>query len=154
MQIKHKIQAFTLHEMIVVIILTSLIVGMAFSVLSLVQKHMHGIQNNFNKNTELNILEESLWLDFNRYFKIKYNAFEDVLIFVTEMDSVKYQFTETYIIKHTDTFNIQLQQKTFYFDGNSVQKGQVDAIKLETSKDMQNQSLFIFKQNDATLFMN
>ena len=153
MQTKHKIQAFTLSEMIVVIILTSIVVGMAFSVLSLVQKHMHGIQDNFNKNTELNKLEQSLWLDFNRYSNIQYSNRDEVLNFFTEMDSIVYQFTEDYIIKDIDTFNIHLKQKSFYFDGNTIQNGPVDAIKLEVLKDMQNQSLFIFKQNDATIYM-
>lgn len=154
MQTKHKIQAFTLSEMIVVIILTSIVVGMAFSVLTLVQKHMASIQDNFNKNTELNKLEQTLWLDFSRYSAIKHNELDDTLIFTTEMDSIGYQFTSEYIIKDMDTFNIQLQQKSFYFDGSIIQNGQVDAIKLEASKGIQSQSLFIFKQNDATLFMN
>lgn len=140
--------------MIVVLILTSIIVGMAFSVLALVQKHMQSIQNNFNKSTVLNKLEQSLWLDFNRHSNIKYNELDNELNFTTEIDSVTYKFTEGYIVKNLDTFNIQLQQKTFYFDGYQTHNGQIDAIKLEASKAFQNQQLFIFKQNDATLFMN
>lgn len=154
MQTKHKIQAFTLSELIIVIILTSIVVGMAFSVLSLIQKHMYGIQNNFNKNTELNKLDQSLWIDFNRYSKIKYNTIDEALVFSTEIDSITYQFTDEFIIKHNDTFNIKLDKKTFLFNGNEIQKGQIDAVKLETSKDFQNQILFVFKQNDATLFLN
>jgi len=63
----NKIQAFTLSEIIVVLILTTIIVGLAFSVLTLVQKHMRSIQSNFYNTTELKKLETSLWLDFNRY---------------------------------------------------------------------------------------
>lgn len=140
--------------MVVVILIASIVIGLAFSVLTLVQKHMSGIQNNFNTNTELNILDQSLCLDFNRYSNIAYDDLEDVLTLKTELDSIQYQFKETYIIKEMDTFNIELQSKTFFFDGNSVDRGVLDAIKLETSKTLQNQILFIYKENDATFFVN
>ncbi|MCF6318181.1 MAG: prepilin-type N-terminal cleavage/methylation domain-containing protein [Proteobacteria bacterium] len=149
-----KIAAFTLSEMIVVLILTSIVVGLAFSVLTLVQKHMHTIQNNFKQNTELNKLEQSLWLDFNRYSKINYDALENELRFATEIDSITYTFNNQYIVKDIDTFHIQINSKTLFFDGNFTEKGIIDAIKLETSKTFQNQKLFVFKQNDATLFMD
>ena len=154
MNTKHKITAFTLSEMVVVIILSSIVVGMAFSVLSLVQKHMHGVKSNFNKNTEINKLEQSLWIDFNYYSKVKYKTLNSTLVFSTEIDSVAYYFTNTNIIKERDTFNIEWHQKTFFFDGHKVEKGNVDGLKLELSKGFQNQTLFVFKQNDATLYVN
>jgi len=151
---KHKIQAFTLSEMIVVIILTSIVVGMAFSVLTLVQRHMSSIQDNFNKNTELNKFEQTLWLDFNRFSKIEYDAINDKLIFISELDSTAYKFTKEYIIKDIDTFSISILNKSLFFDGNKTTNIQVDAIKIKTSKSYQNQQLFVFKQNDATQFMD
>ncbi|WP_303316703.1 prepilin-type N-terminal cleavage/methylation domain-containing protein [Flavivirga abyssicola] len=154
MNTKHKIGAFTLSEMIIVIIITSIIVGMAFSVLTLVQRHMSSIQNNFNKSTELVKLEQSLKIDFNRYSKIAYNEIEDKLIFTSEIDAVVYKFTNDYIIKDLDTFNLSLQHKTVFFDGDKKQSGFIDAIRLETTKALQNQQLFIFKQNDAAQYMN
>ena len=150
----NKIKAFTLSEMVVVLILTSIVVGLAFSVLSLVQKHMASIQQNFIKNTELNKLEQSLWIDFNRYSNITYDPLEDEIKFTNAIDSISYQFKDTYIIKATDTFHVQLQSKILFFDGNKVETGPIDALKLETSKALQNQHLFIFKENDATPFIN
>ncbi|TXE15323.1 hypothetical protein ES692_17205 [Psychroserpens burtonensis] len=140
--------------MIIVLILTSIVVGLAFSVLNLVQKQMFAIQENYNKSLELNKLETSLWLDFNRYSKISYNDIDDELKFSTEMDSVVYQFSNDLIIKERDTFSIQLQNKQMYFDGSPSNNGQIDAIKLETMKEFQNQKLFVYKFNDATLYMN
>jgi len=153
-QTKSKIQAFTLSEMVVVLILTSIVVGLAFSVLSLVQNHMVVIQQNFIKNSELNKLEQSLWLDFNRYSNIEYDDLEDELTFINDMGSTKYQFQKDAIIKARDTFHIQLQSQAFFFDGHQIQKGTIDALKLETSKTMQNQHFFIFKENDAIPFIN
>ncbi|MDD7886053.1 prepilin-type N-terminal cleavage/methylation domain-containing protein [Flavivirga sp. 57AJ16] len=154
MNTKHKIEAFTLSEMIIVIIITSIVVGMAFSVLSLVQRHMGSIQSNFNKSTELDKLEQALWIDFNRYAKISYNGMEDKLIFTSEIDTINYKFTKAYIVKGLDTFKLPLQHKTIFFDGQEKQSGFMDAIKLETTKALQSQQLFIYKQNDATQYMN
>lgn len=154
MKTNSKIQAFTLSEMVVVLILTSIVVGLAFSVLTLVQKHMTGIQTNFIQKTEFNKLEQSLSIDFNRYSDITYDALENEIRFTNAMDSINYQFHEQYIIKTLDTFYIPIQNKTFFLNGNNVEVGNIDAIKLETSKIMQNQHLFIFKENDATPFFN
>lgn len=153
MKTKHKIEAFTLSEMVVVLILTSLVVGMAFSVLTMVQKHMNGIQDNLNKNTELHKLEQSLWLDFNRYSKISYSPFDDELVFSSELTSISYKFNTETITKDLDTFKVSVENKAFFFDGNAIQEGHLDALKLNMSKNFRNQVLFIFKKNDATQFM-
>ena len=139
--------------MIVVLILTSIVVGLAFSVLTLVQKHMYGIQENFNRNTELHKLEQSLYLDFNRYAEINYDAIKDELTFSSELSVVRYRFEDVQIIKDQDTFPIQLKTKTYYFDGEKTNEGKIDALKLD-SKGTRNQFLFVYKQNDATQFMN
>ena len=154
MKINKKMEAFTLSEMVVVLILTSVVVGLAFSVLSLVQKHMLVIQTNFNNKTELNKLEQSLWLDFNQFSNIEYDDYEEELRFKNDLDSTSYKIQETYIIRESDTFNIRFQNREFFFDGNKTAKGIIDAVKLETTKDFQNQPLFIFKENDAKNFMD
>lgn len=140
--------------MIVVIILTTIVVGMAFSVLTLVQKHMYGIQNNFSKHTEIRKLEQSLWLDFNRYSKITYHDLNNTLVFATAIDSVSYHFTDTSIIKDVDTFNIVPKQKLLFFDGHKTKKGYVDALKIVFPETLQDQMLFISKQNDAVPYVN
>lgn len=154
MIINKKIQAFTLSEMIVVLILTSIVVGLAFSALSIIQKHMFAIQENYNRNLELNKLKTVLWLDFNRYSKVNYDVLEDELKFKNELDSISYKFTEQNIIREQqDTFSVQLENKLFYFDGVLSKSNQIDAIKLRTNKSYQNQELFIFKNNDATEYI-
>lgn len=154
MKLNKKIEGFTLSEMLVVIILTAIVVGLAFSVLSLVQRHLYSIQNNYNNTTELNKLETALWIDFNRYSTITYDAYEKELKFVSEIDSVKYQFSQDNLIKGRDTFPVPIAIKTLYFDAKTVEKGTVDAIKLECSKAFQKQTLFIYKKNAASAYMN
>lgn len=140
--------------MIVVLILTSIVVGLAFSVLSLVQRHLSSIQNNSNQKTELIKLEASLWLDFNRFPKLKYNDFNNELKFYSRVDSIRYSFKKKYIIRREDTFRVAIQRKLFYFNGKIIQNGQLDAIKLEDTIKSQNHTLFIYKKNDASLYLN
>ena len=154
MRSNRNIKAFTLSEMIVVLILTSIVVGLAFSVLGLVQRHMYSIQQNYTMVMSVKTLETSLWLDFNKCQNITYDAVNEELKFLTPQDSVIYKFSEQYIIKVQDTFPILLGIKQLYFDGLEVNEGRVDAIRLETTEASQNQQLFIFKPNDATVFMN
>ena len=154
MRLNKKLKAYTISEMIIVLILTSIVVGLAFSILDLVQNHMSTIQDNYARNSELNLLETSLWLDFNRYSYITYNSSKETLNFATELDSISYSFTDNLIIREQDTFNVIIQSKQFYFDGETTEWQDIDAIKLEVSKEFQNQFLFVYKSNDANTFMN
>ena len=56
MQRIRKISAFTLNEMLVVLLVTTIVVSMGFAVLQLVQQQMGGIDRNYERNTELNLL--------------------------------------------------------------------------------------------------
>jgi len=152
LKINNKIQAFTLSEMMVAIVITLLVVGMAFSVLSLVQKHMNGISYNLNNSTRLDILEQALWIDFNRFEKVQYK--NDELVFKNEIDSIRYKIQDEKIIRTIDTFDIQLQNFELLFDGKKVNSGFINAVKLVTGNESQNKILFIYKKNDATLYMN
>jgi len=154
MKLIKKIKAFTVSEMSIVLLLTTIVVGLAFTVLGLVQKQMRIMQMNFNNTLELNKLETELWLDFNRYPSIRLNAFGDRLLLKNELDSVTYTFSESYLIKEQDTFPVQLESKNFYFDGQPVTTNSIDAIKLVTTNTFQNRELFIYVKNDATTYMN
>jgi len=150
---KTKVKAFTLNEMVIVMIISTIVVGLAFTVLSLVQKHMWSIQQNFSLNTEFNRLEQAFWIDINNYGTIKYDEIENELKLNTPLDSTIYKFKQGYVLKDKDTFNISLEQKLFFFNGNEVKSGIVDAFRLQLPKKYKDQHLFIFKINDATQFV-
>lgn len=154
MKLNKKIPAFTLGEIIVVLILTSVVVGLAFSILHIVQSQVKSIQKNFEFAMELNKLEQSFYIDFNRFSKVEYNLIEDTLLFSSELENRTYYFNSDYLVKDKDTFHIPFNQKQFYFDGNVVTSGMIDALKFETSESTGYLVLFVFRQNDATLYMN
>lgn len=150
-----KISAFTLNEIIVVLIITSIVVGLAFSVLSLVQKHMLAIQDNYKVSSNIQKLKTSLWVDFNRFSNINYDAINNEIILRNDIDSISYKFTKNSIIKvqTRDTFLLSIEKKIFYFDGLVTQKKKFDAIKIILTKAYYNKELFVFKANDATEYI-
>lgn len=150
----HKIKAFTLSEMIVVILLTVIVAGMAFSVLQLVQKHMYAIKANFENSTSITLLEQSLWIDANRSNVMKYDTAEDKLYFISEIDTITYTFQPTYIQKDIDTFAIAISEKLFYFEGKETFSEKIDAFKLITAKEFRKRTVFISKRNTANTYMN
>jgi len=148
-----KVKAYTLSEIIVVLLLTSIVAGIAFSVLNLVQKHMYSIQGNFKNKAVLRNLEQSLTIDFNTYPNVKYSLDKAQLTCFSEIDSVTYTFTSDSVLKDIDTFHIAIGKKTFFFIGNEVSEGGVDAIKIDSIAEIPSHKMFVFKYNDANTFI-
>jgi competence protein ComGC len=60
-----KYKAFTIQEMMVVLIIAALVVSIAILALDLVQKELIGIQKGFYRKTEIRLLEKTLLNDLN-----------------------------------------------------------------------------------------
>lgn len=150
----HKIKAFTLNEMLVVLLITSLVVGMAYSVLRLVQIQMQGIASNYEQNTELNLLRQSLWIDFNQSDRVWFDSSKNELLLANGLKETHYMFKEEAIIKGKDTFFINIVAMERYFNGKESISGEIDALDLYTTKDQGSQRVFVFKRNAATSYVN
>lgn len=151
---KNKIKSFTLPELLVVMIITAIIVGLAFSVLRLVQKQIYTIQTNFEKTNNLILFEQKLWQDFNELNTIQCNREERSLLMESEIDTVRYAFKENYILRNKDTIKLKIILNKFLFEGKEVQKGNIDALMISGKLELPNYQIFISKKNDITLFMN
>jgi prepilin-type N-terminal cleavage/methylation domain-containing protein len=151
---KNKIKSFTLPELLVVMIITAIIVGLAFSVLRLVQKQIYTIQTNFEKTNNLILFEQRLWQDFNELNTIQCNREERSLLMESEIDTVRYAFNENYILRNKDTIKLKIILNKFLFEGKEVQKGNIDALMISGKLELPNYQIFISKKNDITLFMN
>jgi len=149
-----KLKAFTLSEMLVVLLVTTIVVGLAYSVLRLIQNQMHGIGQNYEHSTEFNLLRQSLWVDFNSHNNIAYREQEGMLWFVHEMDTVVYELANDFIRKQRDTFYIQLQDRQAYFRTQPQKLGPIDALELKSTVASGSQRLFVFRRNDAARIMN
>ncbi|MEO0573315.1 MAG: hypothetical protein AAF039_16530 [Bacteroidota bacterium] len=154
MQKIKKIQAFTVNEMLVVLLLTTIVVGMGFAVLQLVQQQMGGIDRNYGRNTQLNLLRQSLWMDFNQSDGVWYDAKTRQLLFSNEIKEVTYQFLDDKVVKDIDTFQVIFKEKQFFFKGALQKEGEIDALNFSSDKKKGSQRLFVYKTNAATSSVN
>ncbi|WP_373518425.1 type II secretion system protein J [Pricia sp.] len=148
-----KVRAFTLAEMIVTLLITTIVVGMAFAVLNLVQRQMLGIERNYERTTELDRLRQSLWIDFNRYGTIAYDEKNGELSFSNEMGTQKYKLDKNLIVKGKDTFDLIWEHRRFLFENIERTSGEIDALDLWTGKAHGGRRLFVYKNNSADTYM-
>ncbi|MEM9143557.1 MAG: hypothetical protein AAGA86_11260 [Bacteroidota bacterium] len=149
-----KIKAFTVQEMVVVLLITSMVVGMAFSVLGLVQKQMGGIATVYRAKSEADRLRKALWIDFNRYTDIQWDAQKEYLHLGNELETKLYDLSGDRPVSETDTFYIPLKSKKCYFGTRDVISGQVDALELQMGPALGERALFVYKENTADTYLN
>lgn len=145
-----KIKSFTLSEMLVVLIITSIVVGIAFSVLNLVRKQVAKLQSETDKNIQYDLLKNRITFDFYKFNKICVLANNQIL-FKNEIDSSFYEFKDNLLIVKQDTLIKNLKEVKFLHNNKEVNEGKIDAINLviEEKKDVF-RSVFVYKNNDAT----
>jgi len=153
MKIK-KVKAFTLSELLVVMLLTVIVVGLAFAVLNLVQKQMFLAQKNYQVNTELDRLKQVLWIDFRSHSQAFYNADLQLLSIANALHKIDYQFVEDYVVRQQDTFNINLATRKVFNMGEETVQGRVDALELLTSKTSGGKLVFVYRKNTAENYIN
>lgn len=139
--------------MIVVLLITIIVVGLAFSVLRLVQQQMGGMQKNYELGTEVNLLRQSLSIDFATYPLSTYDNKTNTLRFENELGYKEYIFENDRIIQEIDTFSIRLKTKTFYLNGREFASGQIDALQLQTTQEQGSKIIFMHAENAADEYM-
>jgi type II secretory pathway pseudopilin PulG len=144
-----RLKSFTLSEMLVVLIITAIVVGLAFSVLTLVRKQVFNLQSNTDQKINQDLLQSKLFIDFNTYTEAFVEE-SNKLKFKNEVDSVFYIFEENLIKLDRDTLCRNLNQVQFLYKNNNVKQGRVDAVKysVETKQGVFT-NYFIYKSNDA-----
>ena len=145
---RHAIKAFTLTEIMVVLGLASIVAGIAFSVLNLVQKNSHSIANNYALHTEIQSLEVALTIDFNRYTQVAWNSNQGTLIASSPLGKEQYQFYTDSIVTSIHTYAVITKNKLFYYQGNRVTSGAVDAIEITFEHTSDIHRTFVYRYTD------
>ena len=139
--------------MLVVLLLTLIVVGLAFSVLDLVQKQMRGIQDHYAQKTTENRLRQALWIDFNTYSQIVCFPEKRIVSLTHELNRITYHFYQGYVLRDKDTFYTDFTLEKLYFQGEEVTGGTIDALELTPSRKKNGKTIFVYKVNTATDFM-
>lgn len=150
---KNKLNAFTLAEMIVVLVVASIVIAMGFTVLNMVRKQVLLIQKNYNKKQELRLFETTFIRDFSAR-DTYYVEDKEQLILKNTKDSIFYVFSEGIVIRNRDTFKIEIAQKKLFLDGLETKNKTIDAIEIELSENFGRKQLFIQKTKDAAYYIN
>lgn len=148
-----KIEAFTLTEVLVVLVISAIVVGLAFSVLDLVQKNFRTIRGNYAHSAEVQHLKQQMVIDFNRYHNILYDQVPQEIRMRNEVDSIKYQFSYPFLIRNLDTIPVAVENLVFFFQGNEISGGKFDAVKVILGRPSGN-FIFISKKNAAKTFFD
>ncbi len=150
---KTKLKAFTLAEMIVVLVVASIVIAMGFLVLNMVRKQVQLIQNNYHKKQEVQFFEATFSRDFNTHSAYYYKK-TNVLILKNTKNNISYTFLEQCIIREKDTFYIQVKNKKLFLDGLEVTEKEIDAIEINLSEHFSNKQLFIQQTKAAAYYLN
>jgi prepilin-type N-terminal cleavage/methylation domain-containing protein len=149
----NKVNAFTLAEMLVVLVVASIVISMGFVVLTMVRKQVFVIQKNYQKKQEVQFFETIFSKDFNTGSAF-YHQKENSLTLKNTKDSIQYTFLDKMIVREKDTLKIEISTKKLFLDGKQVKEKTIDAIEIELSSSFANRQLFIQQTKDASYYIN
>jgi hypothetical protein len=148
-----KIKAFTLGELLVVLVVSSIAITISFLALENVQKQLKNIQHVFETQQHINHLEKSITTDLNRFIAV-YHAAKNTLVFKDANKAIQYQIDKEYILRNKDTILLSVKELTFYLDGKQVTNGAIDALEFSFSETYSQGGFFSYKIKDAAHYMN
>jgi len=148
-----KIDAFTISELLVVLVISSIVISLTFIVLSLVQRQITQIQKGYQNQQEILLLKRVLLKDMNSH-QVFFKAKENRLIFMNSFDTIQYDFKPDYIVREIDTFKLKIKEKHFLLDNSIVESNWVDAMHLEFDQTFTSKKVFIYKVKDAAHYLN
>jgi len=148
-----KVKAFTLSELLVVLVISSIVISLTFIVLGLVQKQISQIQQGYQDQQEIVLLKRVLLKDINTH-DVFFEAKDTQLFCFNSIDTIQYSIASNYILREKDTFKLKVKEKEFLLDNQIVKKGWVDAIHLEFEQSFTAKKIFLYKIKDAAHYLN
>ncbi|WP_117885639.1 hypothetical protein [Aureibaculum luteum] len=148
-----KVKAFTIAEMLVVLVVSVIVIALAMIVLGMVQQQIRIVNNNYDKQTEIRLLERTLLNDFNKH-QLYYNNNKKELTCISEIDTVNYIFSSDFIKRNNDTLSVPIIDVVVFLDGDVIKNNEIDALELQLSKEIEEKTIFVSKTKDASYYLN
>lgn len=140
--------------MLVGLAIATIVVGLAYSVISLFGRNIQLIQTNYSNNTSIQLLEQQLAVDLERYRNTIINQASNEASFKTAMDSILYYLDGNIILRGQDTVFNSNYTVFYYLNGELIADGYFDAIKIVYGERQDNKYTFLSKKNDAAMLIN
>ena len=153
MKTNKKIQAFTLSELLVVLVISSIVVTLSFLALGNVQNQVRTVTKTFEKQQRIIQLERLLAMDFSKS-TASFDKQNMVVVFTNSEEVTNYKFASKSIVRVKDTIDLAVEKIEFYLDGNKVTSGKVDAIEILFASTYSQQRFFVYQRKDASFYIN
>lgn len=140
------LQAFTLLELLVGMILSGIVLGATFSAYRIVSKEAVQFRDQSKSANELSFFLNHLHSDFYRSVKINSDEEERIHLIQKKRELI-YRFSAEYVLRseqeHTDTFFVSVPKAELFSHGEQLNAGEdADELKLQ------------FKSGDKTEKLN
>lgn len=149
------LKAFTLLELLVVMVLSMILTTIAFNAYLIMQRQYVSYKNRQHKILDVQVLSTLLVKDVQSEGLLKKDGQQ--LIFYQPSHDVVYEFEENKIlrsqqtlIKNVDTFFFEYKRLSPYFQSKIVDNGLIDSLVLSVDFWGTNQQL-IFKKNYSSM---
>ncbi len=143
-----KLKAYTLPEVIVVLVISAIVVGIGFSALRLVHHHI-SVYRTYEK-TKLQILstETKLNLLFHQSEQLRIDGQQ--LTFFTHQDTISLEIFDKHISIDADSIPLKVKSFTSFFKGEPAENGVLDALELSIEVDKNIvKPIFVYKRTDT-----
>lgn len=145
----YKIPGYTLSEVLVVLVVTALVVGIAFTVLRLVVYQLNKIELAYTDRTEMAMFKQRLYIDIERAQSINWNHEDAILKLEDSGESITYAMEENFIVRDDDTIPFGVADYKTYVLGKEVVSGSIDALRIMISVRGQEVPVFVEKEGGA-----
>ncbi len=126
----NKVKAFTISEILIVLVITSIVVALAFSILTLVTKQLQVIGKRYETSTEVGLLKQRLILDFEKATYVYWDDIEEQLTVTIDTEEYAYAMAGKNISRDEDTLMVRSYTSQYFYQGSEVEEGIVDALLL------------------------
>jgi len=146
---KHKTPAFTLSEILVVLAITSIVITIAFTVLSLISKQFITMQSRYEERTEVTKFKQRLLFDFEKGSQVFWNEKLQQLTIAIKDETIRYEIMSEYVLRDSDTIDLKILNTQFYHKGDTIEEGIVDGIQIGLEATGQPVQFFVSREIDA-----
>ncbi|MBO9702109.1 MAG: prepilin-type N-terminal cleavage/methylation domain-containing protein [Sporocytophaga sp.] len=112
----NKFKAYTIVEMIVTMLITSVTISIAYSSFRIINGQFGQYKSRSHRNYELVLLDKFMMKDFTNSIRVIRNTEGYSCQYLDK--SIDYEFEESYILRKsnlTDTFKLKIVEPKFYF---------------------------------------
>jgi len=149
MNYNKKIPAYTLSEILIVLAITTIVIGIAFSALTLVTKQYNAMRDAYGYRTTVLQFKQQLLLDFDTAKDIHWEATEEILFIQGATQNISYEWNTDFIVRDTDTLNVGIEEALFLNNGKEVENGYIDGLALDCVTKGKRTRLFVSRKTDA-----